>query len=67
MILTMAGADSVAVYADTLTGDFMLSSLPVGDYDLEFTPTAGAYGDSIIFSVPVVAGQGTDIGTVELQ
>jgi|GEM_PF-6121212 len=45
----------------------MFPVLPNGDYDLEISPTAGAYGDSIIFSVPVTAGLTTDVGTIDLQ
>lgn len=66
MTTTFAG-DTVVAWADTLDGDFMFPVLPKGDYDLEISPTAGAYGDSIIFSVPVTAGLTTDVGTIDLQ
>lgn len=67
LLTTTFAGDTVLAWADTLDGGFNFPVLPEGDYDLEITPTAGAYGDSVIFGVPVAAGQTTDLGAVELQ
>jgi hypothetical protein len=66
-VWTTAGDDTVTAYADTLSGQFRFVMLPAGDYDLNFEATAGSYRDSVIFDIPVIAGQNTDFGTVTLE
>jgi hypothetical protein len=65
-IWTVAGDDTVAAYADTLSGFFHLRALPEGNYDVTIAPTAGAWRDSVIAGVAVLAHQYTDLGTIEL-
>ena len=67
MIWTTAGDDTVTAYADTLSGQFRFVMLPAGDYDLNFAAAAGSFRDSVLFDIPVTAGQATDIGTVTLE
>lgn len=67
IVWTMAGADSVAAWADTLTGEFTFGMLPAGDYDLNISATAGAYVDSVVTGQTVMAGQTTDAGTIVLE
>ncbi|MEN8007880.1 MAG: DUF4382 domain-containing protein [Candidatus Krumholzibacteriota bacterium] len=67
MVWTTAADDTVVAYADTLSGAFRFAMLPAGDYDLNFSATAGTYRDSVLFDIPVTAGQTTDIGTVTLE
>ncbi len=67
MIWTVAGDDTVTAFADTLTGRFGFGMLPAGSYDLNIGATAGAFGDTLIAGVPVIAAQTTDIGTVVLE
>lgn len=67
MVWTLAGEDTVTAYADTLTGDFRFGMLPEGAYDLNFSATMGTFRDSVVFDIPVTAGQTTEIGTVTLE
>ena len=67
MVWTTAGEDTVTAYADTLSGAFRFTMLPAGDYDLNFTATVGTYRDSVVFDIPVTAGETTDIGTMTLE
>jgi hypothetical protein len=67
LVWTTAGDDTVTAYADTLSGEFRFAMLPSGDYNLNFVATEGSYRDSVIFDIPVTAGQTTDIGTVTLE
>jgi len=67
MVWTTAGEDTMTAYADTLSGAFRFTMLPAGDYDLNFTATAGTYRDSVVFDIPVTAGETTDIGTMTLE
>lgn len=65
-VWTVAGEDTVNAYADTLSGFFHLRALPEGIYDVRIAPTVGAWRDSVITGVPVLAHQHTDLGTIEL-
>lgn len=67
MIWTVAGADTVTAWADTLTGAFGFPMLEQGSYDLNIEETAGAYRDTVLTGVGVTAGQVTDVGTVTLE
>jgi hypothetical protein len=67
MIWTLAGADTVTVWADTLTGAFGFPLLEQGTYDLNIGATVGAYRDTVLSGVGVTAGQVTDVGTVTLE
>ena len=62
-----AGMDSMVAYADTLTGHFNFPMLMAGIYDLEISATAGAYRDTVLVGVTVIAGQETDLGTIVLE
>ena len=65
MIWTVAGTDTITTYSDATTGEFMLSTLPVGIYGLNFVPTGeGPYTDISMPGVVVNAGETTDVGTV---
>ena len=68
MVWTVAGSDTVTTFADVETGAFMLSTLPVGTYDLNFVPTGeGPYTEVSMTGVEVTAGNTTDVGTVALM
>jgi hypothetical protein len=67
VIRTEVGIDTVAAYADTLSGAFSLVALPAGIYDLAITPTDTMYVDTIVADIPVIIQQDTDIGTVTLR
>jgi hypothetical protein len=67
MIWTMAGADTVTAWADTLTGGFVFTMLPAGEYDLNIGATVGAYRDSVLSGKVVSAEQTTDVGTIVLE
>lgn len=67
MVMTTAGLDTVVAWADTLTGWFSFPLLAEGSYDLAIGATAGAYLDTILTGVEVLAGFDTDLGTVVLQ
>ncbi len=67
LVTAIAGADSAQAYADTLDGSFRFPLLTAGDYDLVITATVGAYRDSMLSGIAVVAGQETDVGTVVLE
>ena len=66
MIRTVAGADTVTAYADTLTGQFRNMMLPAGSYDIDLLPTADGYRDSTISGVEVEAGGVTNLGPITL-
>jgi hypothetical protein len=66
-VWTVAGDDTVSTFADGATGFFKLVSLPAGIYDVTIASTAGAYADTVIAPVGVVAGQETDLGIIELS
>ena len=64
-VWTTVGTDTVTTFADVDTGEFMLSTLPVGTYTLTFEPTAsGPYSVVKLVGVEVTAGNTTDIGTI---
>ena len=67
MVWTTAGDDTVTAHADTLSGAFEFMMLPAGSYDLNFVATVGTYRDSVVFDIPVTAGETTDIGTMTLE
>ncbi len=67
LVWTMAGADTVTAWADTLSGEFKFSMLPAGSYDLNIMATVGAYRDTVLAGQVVSAGQMTDTGTVVLE
>jgi hypothetical protein len=67
MVWTLAGEDTVAAWADTLTGAFGFPLLEQGSYDLNIGATAGAYRDTVLAGVGVTAGQIADVGTVTLE
>ncbi|MCB2213348.1 DUF4382 domain-containing protein [bacterium] len=66
MAWTTLGDDTVSTYASDLTGEFKLMALPEGSYDVTVTSLAKTYQDTTISDVLVVAGQDTDLGTIEL-
>ncbi len=66
-IMTVVGEDTVSTYADTLTGEFRLMSLPVGLYDVEIAATVGDYRDTTLTGIQTIAEGETDLGTVILE
>ena len=67
MIWTVAGADTITAWADTLDGSFRFSMLPEGTYDLNIGATVGFFADSLVTGQVVDAGLTTDIGTIVLE
>ena len=65
-IWTIAGADTVTAWADTLDGSFNFAMLPAGTYDLNIGATVGAYADTVLTGQVVNVGAMTDVGTVVL-
>lgn len=63
----VAGTDTLTAWADTLDGSFMFPMIREGLWRVTIAPTAGAYGDSVLFGVTVVPQQMTDLGTITLQ
>jgi len=66
-VWTVAGGDTVSAFADSLTGDFRLSMLPAGSYDLRVEPLETAWLDTMLAGVVVLAQQTTDVDTVQLR
>lgn len=65
LIWTVAGADTVSAFADMETGEFMLSTLPAGNYILTLTPKGyGPYSEVNMPGVEVIAGDTTDVGEI---
>jgi len=67
MVWAVAGDDSALAWPDTLTGDYLFSTLEEGQYDVSFAPTSEGYADSTIIGVTVTAEEVTDLGSVELR
>jgi hypothetical protein len=63
----VSGTDTLSAWADTLDGSFSLPVIREGLWQVTIEPTAGAYQDSVLVGVPVVAGQVTDLGAIVLQ
>jgi len=63
---TVGGVDTVSTVSDTANGSFMLVALPEGLYDVTIAPFGGAYLDTTITGIQVVAQQNKDIGIVIL-
>ena len=66
MVMTVAGQDTVYAHADSLTGVYGFEMLPAGLYDLEISATAGAFADTVLTGVEVLAGMDSDLGTLVL-
>ena len=67
VVMTIAGEDSVVAYPRAETGEFHLSSLPAGLYDVTIQPLGEAYLDSVITGVVVQESKTTDLGLIELR
>jgi hypothetical protein len=63
----VSGTDTLTAWADTLSGSFMFPMIREGLWQVTIAPTAGAYEDSVLYGVPVVPQQVTDLGTITLQ
>jgi len=59
-------ADTVGTYIDSLSGEFLFGAVLPGLYHVTFTAT-GNYSDTTVIGVPVVAGEITQMGTIELH
>jgi len=57
------GNDTIGVYADTLTGHFMIRGLSTGYYGLEFNPDT-VFADTSLLGVEVIAGETTVLDTL---
>lgn len=55
--------DTAGTAIDTATGQFLISTVPPGTYNVTFTANPG-FGDTTLTGVVVVAGQVTQVGTV---
>ena len=55
--------DTAGTIIDTVTGNFLISTVPPGTYNVTFTAKTG-FRDTTIAGVAVVAGQTTQMGTV---
>jgi hypothetical protein len=64
-VSAMGAAGMVAQVSVGADGSFTLDGLPTGAYDVQFQPGAG-YQMSTLGGVSVVAGQTTNVGTVQL-
>jgi hypothetical protein len=64
-VSAMGAAGMVAQVSVGPDGSFTLDGLPTGSYDVQFQPGAG-YQASTLGGVSVVAGQTTNVGTVQL-
>lgn len=66
-IMTFVNGDTVSTYADTLTGDFRLMALPVGNYDVEIAATVGTYRDTLFADVQALAEGESNLGIIVLE
>jgi hypothetical protein len=66
MVSTIAGADTIGAFCDTVSGYFRLMALPAGIYNLQIVPSDTIYRDTTIADVTVTAQHNTDIGTITL-
>jgi hypothetical protein len=64
-IYAIQGPDTVQTTRPALSGQFTLSTLPVGSYTVAIHPDT-AYRDTTRTSVGVTAGQTTNVGDIEL-
>ncbi|RJP75637.1 MAG: DUF4382 domain-containing protein [Candidatus Zixiibacteriota bacterium] len=65
-ITAVMGADTLHAFADTSSGYFKLIPVPAGAWEVTVTPTQGAYLDTTIAGVQVVAQDTTELGTITL-
>lgn len=65
-IEAVAGTDTLVAYADTLDGSFRFPVIREGLWQVTIMPTAGAFADSVLAGVAVVAGADTDLGAITL-
>jgi len=65
-VMAVMNGDTIATYADTVSGEFMLSGLESGSYDVEFEPVED-YIPQAVDNVDVVTGEVTTMDTVTLQ
>jgi hypothetical protein len=65
-IEAVSGTDTLSAWADTLDGSFAFPTIGEGSWQVTIEPTAGAYQDSVLVGVSVVAQQETDLGTIVL-
>jgi hypothetical protein len=62
-----ADGDTISTYAND-SGAFLLSDLPAGTYTVEIVPPESApFDKKVLFNIPVVVGETTDLGVVELE
>jgi hypothetical protein len=66
-VMALAGTDTLAAWADTLSGAYLFPMLREGTYDLAFSATAGAYHDTTLAGISVVRMQETNVDTVALR
>lgn len=65
-IMAIMNDDTIATYADTESGEYLLSGLEAGRYDVEFEPVDG-YNPQIVNDVDVVNGEVTTMDTITFQ
>lgn len=66
LVTAASNADTASSYAE-VSGMFKLMGLPPGTYSVTVQATQGAYRDTTVTGIAVVAGQTTNIGTITLQ
>jgi hypothetical protein len=65
-VYAMVGADTVTSTMTGSDGGFTLALLPEGDYAVHIVPTVEGFRDTTLSPVHVMAGQTTELGTVDL-
>ncbi len=67
-IMAMSGSDTVSTtLADSTSGDFELTGLDVGQYEVLFQPTDTTnYADTTVSDVDVEANSTNDLGTIQV-
>jgi hypothetical protein len=58
--------DTAGTYVNSTTGQFLISVVLPGNYNVKFFPNAG-YLDKIVPGIVVVAGQTTQVGTITIE
>jgi hypothetical protein len=60
------GTDTSATYINSANGQFLLSTVIEGSYNVKFFPNSG-HSEKIVPNVIVVAGQETEMGTITIE
>ncbi len=66
-VYAISGTDTAATIADPITGSFTLMALLQRTYRVEIFSANGAYNDTTVANVAVIAQQNNDLGTITLS